>query len=557
MDKFNIPVVVYNLETKEYLLNSKFKELFKTNELTGDLRLEVEEVALFLCNNKNQMPRAKQVFVGDENYIVVSTPTGNEQEIVISFLTPNYFDNIFFIDKNDNATEEYYLKMLETIYGDFTIINKDGIVERVMPDFERVYNISSDEVIGKSIYDIEKQKIFNPCISALAFRTKEKATALQHTLGGEYVMCTSIPIFNADNEVHKVISYTKNINEYSNLENEYNSLKEIHAYYNDNLSKTDILDIENRQQINVIGVSKQLKDLKEMAGKVAKFDANVFITGESGVGKNVFAELIHAMSPRATETIVAINCGAIPENLMESELFGYEKGAFTGADSGGKAGLIEMANKGTLFLDEICELPLHMQVKLLKAIQEKKITRVGGVKEKKVDFRLIAATNKDAKAMIKDGTFREDLYYRLNVLSMHIPPLRERKEDIFPLIMHFADIYKQKYQVSHTFTNDAMSCLENYNWPGNIRELENLVERILLTAEGYVIEMEDLPYFLKSNQKPYTLPDSAKTLKQILAEVEEQVILEAYKKYGTTTRVAEELGVSQPTVSNKIRKYKK
>ena len=295
--------------------------------------------------------------------------------------------------------------------------------------------------------------------------------------------------------------------------------------------------------------------MTDIIERIAPVDATVLLTGESGVGKNCFADMIHSLSERRNAPFIVINCGAIPENLLESELFGYEKGAFTGASRNGKVGLIETADHGTLFLDEIADLPLQMQVKLLKVIQEKKITRLGGIQERNVDFRLIAATNKDIAGLVKSGGFRKDLFYRLNVISITIPPIRKRKADISHFVDYFTAKYSQKYKKCHIFSSEAIERMEKYAWPGNVRELENVVEGVILTADNYVITEDMLPpdiYYETAMEKYHA---EGKTLKQILEGVEKQSLLEAYEKYGTTTRVAEVLGISQASVSIKLNKY--
>lgn len=305
----------------------------------------------------------------------------------------------------------------------------------------------------------------------------------------------------------------------------------------------------------VIESNIQMKRITDLIKRIAPFDATVLLTGESGVGKNRFADMIHSLSERKDAPFVTINCGAIPENLLESELFGYEKGAFTGANQSGKIGLIETANHGTLFLDEIGDLPLPLQVKLLKVIQEKKITRVGGLQEKDIDFRLIAATNKDISGLVETGAFRKDLFYRLNVISIAIPPLRKRKEDISHFVHHFTEKYNEKYRTSHVFSDRAMGFMETYPWPGNVRELENIVERIILTADEDIITENMLPPNIYSETAMNKYKVGSKTLKEILQNVEEQILLETYEKYGTTTKVAEILGISQSSVSIKLNKY--
>lgn len=304
------------------------------------------------------------------------------------------------------------------------------------------------------------------------------------------------------------------------------------------------------------GSSPQIRRIERTIQKIAPFDATVLLTGESGVGKNRFAGMIHGFSERREAPLIVINCGAIPENLLESELFGYEKGAFTGANLRGKAGLIETAHRGTLFLDEIGDLPLSMQVKLLKVIQEKKITRVGGISEKDVDFRLIAATNKDLLSLVESGGFRKDLFYRLNVVSITIPPIRKRREDIPDLIHYFAARYNEKYGKDHSFSETAVERMKRYPWPGNVRELENVVEGAILIADHPVITEDMLPPDIRSETAAERYDTEGRTLKQILEGVEREIVLEAYERYGTTIKTAEALGISQASVSLKLNKYR-
>ncbi len=304
-------------------------------------------------------------------------------------------------------------------------------------------------------------------------------------------------------------------------------------------------------------MNKNMQKIEDTIKKIAPFDTTVLLMGESGVGKNRYAKMIHGLSQRREKPYVVIDCGAIPGNLLESELFGYEKGAFTGANANGKRGLIEMAHGGTLVLDEIGDLPLPLQVKLLKVIQEKKITRLGGMLEKAIDFRLIAATNKDLSLSVELGAFRKDLLYRINVISITIPPLRERREDVPSLINDFLEQFNLKYGIQRKFSPKAMEFMKNYSWPGNVRELQNIVERVLLTADGAVITEDTLPPEIYSKVALSKYEIGEKTLKEILEEVEKSVLLEAYERYGTTTRVAQVLGISQGSVSLKLNKYKK
>ncbi|MDP4161262.1 MAG: sigma 54-interacting transcriptional regulator, partial [Bacillota bacterium] len=297
------------------------------------------------------------------------------------------------------------------------------------------------------------------------------------------------------------------------------------------------------------------------------------ITGQSGTGKNVLAKEIHKLSKRKVGPFISINCAAIPEQLLESELFGYRRGAFTGAEKSGKVGLVELANNGTLFLDEIGEIPISIQAKLLQLIQEHTFIPVGGNEQQHVNIRIIAATNRDLPKFIEEGKFREDLYYRLNVIEIEIPALKERNDDIVPLLYYFLNIYDARYNLSHDFTQESLDILNNYDWPGNIRELEHLIERLVITVQDtYILPRhlpqkvfkDDVQQMIKEEALPMAEPEkqvlsSVSTIpspqKKSFKETEINMILQLYKKLKSSYKVAEELGVSQSKVTRVVRKY--
>ncbi len=308
----------------------------------------------------------------------------------------------------------------------------------------------------------------------------------------------------------------------------------------------------------IIAYSVEMGRVLHLAGKVAQVTSTVLILGESGVGKEVVARFIHNASLRRNAPFITINCGAIPQNLLESELFGYEAGAFTGAKRDGKPGMIEIASLGTLFLDEISDLPLDLQVKLLQVIQERRLTRVGGIQPIEVDIRIIAATNRDLAGMVEKGEFRADLFYRLNVVPIVIPPLRNRRDDVIPLIYHFLAKHNSAHGYNKTISREARESLTRYSWPGNVRELENLMERLIVTLEGEEISVEDLPAYVKGEADTGSLNVIVKgimPLREAVEEVERQIIKHAQEKHETTYDMAEALGVNQSTVVRKIKKY--
>jgi two-component system response regulator PilR (NtrC family) len=306
---------------------------------------------------------------------------------------------------------------------------------------------------------------------------------------------------------------------------------------------------------NIIGESPAMKELFSIISKASESNANVLISGESGTGKELVAKAIHGLSPRKARHFVAINCAAIPEGLLESELFGYMKGAFTGA-SANKQGLFELANDGTLFLDEIGEMSLSLQAKLLRVIEDGTFRRVGGVSDIKVDVRVISATNKDIKDLVEKGLFREDLYFRLNVLSVKIPPLRERRDDIPLLIDHFLKKFSEDKKI---FSPQAIELLKNYPWKGNVRELENIIERVLLLCDRGVINTEHLPEEIGSaatHVKGVTVPHGGINFEKLIEDMEKAYLLKALEQTnGVKTEAAKLLNLTFRSFRHKLKKY--
>jgi transcriptional regulator with PAS, ATPase and Fis domain len=351
---------------------------------------------------------------------------------------------------------------------------------------------------------------------------------------------------DAENNMSKIITTTHDITELINLQNQLESVQNTLSGLKAQEGFSDIV-ANSPSMYNVIQLTKRLSDV----------DSTVLITGESGVGKGVIAKLLHENGSRKDHPFVKVNCGAIPENLIESELFGYESGAFTGSRKDGKKGLFETANKGIIFLDEISELPLNLQVKLLQVIQEREVTRIGSVESIPIDVRIISATNKDLMSLVHEGKFREDLYYRLNVVPISIPPLRERPEDIIPMIRIFLNQNNIKMKEHKEIDSKTIAILMKYAWPGNVRELQNIIERLVITTKGTVIMPENLPSFIyetAAGEGGLAVP-VVRSLKDALAYSEREILLKAQEQYKTTRAMAKALGISQPTVVRKMQKY--
>ncbi len=320
----------------------------------------------------------------------------------------------------------------------------------------------------------------------------------------------------------------------------------------------------------VVAESPAMRTLLALAGHLAQVDATVLLTGETGAGKDVLAQYLHSHSPRSDRELVEINCAALPENLLEAELFGYERGAFTGALNTGRPGLVERADGGTLFLDEINSLPLALQGKLLRLLESRRSKRLGAVTEQTLDFRLLCATNQDLKALVDAGRFRADLYYRLSVVPLNLPPLRERREDIIPLALRFLEQFGQKYGRTKVFTQGVFDQLLAYDWPGNVRELRNVVERLVITSSAGTVEIYQAPDNLISSgsltpasggelplsgEWPVSMEDAEFSLSAYLEQCERAVLAQALRRFGSTYRAAKYLGVNQSTVARKKQKY--
>ncbi|MDR0357427.1 MAG: sigma 54-interacting transcriptional regulator [Clostridiales Family XIII bacterium] len=426
---------------------------------------------------------------------------------------------------------------------------------------EDLYKISRDEVIGTNIAQLEREGVFTPSVARLVIESGKQADVVHQNRDGKRILSTGTPIFDEEGRLSLIISTSRDITELINLQNELEFVQN---------TLSGLQDEGRFVADDFVAQSPEMREVLRLTGRLAEIDSTVLISGESGVGKGVIAELLHRNGPRKNGPFVKINCGAIPENLIESELFGYEGGAFTGSGRQGKAGLFETADKGSVFLDEISELPVKLQVKLLQAIQDRAISRVGGVEPIPIDVRIISATNRNLFSLVREGQFREDLYYRLNVVPIHVPPLRERIADIAPLIAHFLNMYNIRMNDHKEMTPDALALLTEYDWPGNVRELQNIVERLMITTNEATIHPDNLPLFILNR-----IRDAAKTredgppasfagnpsklsaggLKGALAETERSILLAARERYGSTRAVAKALGVAQPTVVRKMRKY--
>lgn len=371
------------------------------------------------------------------------------------------------------------------------VSDENGKALRVSSSWTPLWKDGGKDFFEKGAFQVEKEGVISPSATRLVSERKEQVQIVQETNTGRTLMVTGIPIKNKDGAIRRIISISEDITDISLLKQELNSEKvknkQLHAL------------LYNNEVPSLVFNSAAMDSVLSTVFKIANVDSTVLITGESGVGKEVIAHYIHEWSDRKDKPFIIVNCGSIPENLLESELFGYTRGAFTGALQDGKKGLFEAANGGTIFLDEIGEMPFSLQVKLLRVLQEQEITRVGGTHPIKINVRVIAATNRNLLEEVKKKQFREDLYYRLNVVPIHIPPLRDRKEDILPLILHFTEGFNRKFSKKKVFSQEAIKHFYSYSWPGNIRELRNIIERLIVMADADYLEPTHLLSFFSND----------------------------------------------------------
>lgn len=455
--------------------------------------------------------------------------------------------------KNECPLDYETLKMIvDNSYDEIYVTDPDGKVIYVNNACERYYGARAEDVIGRTHDEISAKKYWTPRISPIAMDKKTSITLEQKTCLGKTLLTTATPVYGDDGKIIMIIENARDITESKGISHELEvSRRKLEKY------KLEVEELRKKDMDNeFVYKSKSMTNLMTLASRVAGINSTVLIQGESGTGKSVIAKYIHKHSAQKDGPFVAVNCAALPAELMESELFGYSAGSFTGASNKGRIGLFELANEGTLFLDEIAEIPLHLQPKLLHALQEKVYYSVGGRKEKKVNCRILAATNKDLQDMVMKQKFRDDLYYRLNVFEIKIPPVRERTEDIVPLVHHLINRYNERYDLHRQISTRAMEVLLKYPWPGNVREMENTLERLVVMAPEDLIDVNHLPDSLRYQSVTEIFPFLSKgSLDEALEEVERKIITEAYEQCGSSYEVARKLKMSQSKASRLIRKY--
>jgi transcriptional regulator with PAS, ATPase and Fis domain len=464
-----------------------------------------------------------------------------QEEDVRELTTPDAIDKVL-------DTSLLLLKILRNYPESIYVTNQNGMTIFVNKTFKDITSVDCADVLGKTVFECEEAGYYNPSVHRLVYEEQGAVSILQTVKNGRKLLVRGIPLFGADGSVEMCMSNARPLDEVEWIYERYHGKRRTKRVAADT------------GEASFIAESSEMRTILEVVAQIRDTGSTVLILGESGVGKDMLAKYIHRTSARAKNPMICVNCGAIPEQLLESELFGYATGAFTGAAAGGKEGLVALADKGTLLLDEIDELPSMLQVKILHLIQEKQIRAIGAKELRNVDVRIIATSNRDLKELVKNGKFREDLYYRINVIPIEIPPLRLRKADLTAAVDAFVAKFQEKHGKPVVCDPSFLDAALSKPWPGNIRELENTIERLVLMNQNGVLTAEDI---LDGEKGEYAEPgdeglaaeDEINMLRAAMERLEKRAVLTAHAKYKSSYLVAKALGISQSSAYRKIRKY--
>ena len=434
----------------------------------------------------------------------------------------------------------------------------DGVVLKVNPAGEKLIGIRAQDVIGKNIAHLAEKDVIDQALTPHVLKARHPVTKLLYVLKTEkYIMSSGIPVFDEDGNIILVVVTEYDMTTLNSLQVQLEELRDVADKYKDELAHIKLMDFKKH---GIISESQEMKQVLNVSLKLARLGvSNILLLGESGTGKGLIAQFIHNYSKRVNNPFIQINCAALPESLLEAELFGFEKGAFTGAGIKGKIGLLELAQNGTILLDEIGELPLAVQAKLLKCLDEHEIMHLGGLKPIKINCTIIAATNRDLKSRVKVQEFREDLYHRLNAFNIQMPPLRHRPEDIVELASYYLNKYNQEFGMTKRLSLNAINRLQQYSFPGNVRELKNILKHAVVMSENNLLD-ELIPEMvsIEEGQRPEVSPLGAGQvpgLTEQLNSYEKSILEHAISQYKTTRKMAEFLKTSQSRIARMLKKH--
>jgi len=448
---------------------------------------------------------------------------------------------------------------LEAVFSSATygswLCDGEGTIIRLNRAAEILNGVDAEDIVGKKAWTLVEMGWTDRSATGEVLKTKKRVSFIQHMKNTKRdLLVTATPVFDQDGNLFRVVVNEKDITGLNALRSQLEQSRQVTEKVKDELSERNLLELREQE---IIAESQAMKQVLRVALKLARMAASdILILGESGTGKGLIAKFIHKNSPRANKPFVQINCAALPETLLEAELFGYKKGAFTGAADRGKIGLIELAQNGTLFLDEIGDIPLSIQAKLLNYLEDHLVRRLGALQSKSINCAIIAATNRDLDDLIKQGRFRQDLFFRLNTFTIKIPPLRERKDDIFKLSNFFLKKFNSQYGMKRRFSNRLISLIQCYPFPGNVRELSSIIKQAVVMSDNEVLDEFIFSSIGNSSLRPCDSYSSDENLSCKIENLEKKILEQAISQYKTTREMAAHLGINQSTVVRKMKKYK-
>ena len=478
---------------------------------------------------------------------------------VCNFLRLDEFESTAWKLESFDLVDRQFKTVFESSSDGIWICDKNGRVVLINKASEKLGGIKRESIIGTRVSDlVKKKKLYSNYVTDEVIETKRVVSQLQHVKNTKKtVLCTGIPVFDRNDKLSMVVINERDITQLEALKVQLEETRKEKDRYKNELTELSMLELKRQK---IVAESNQMRDILKTALKLARLEVtDILLLGESGTGKGLLAKFIHNNSQRKKKPFIQINCAALPENLLEAELFGDEKGAFPGPEEQGKPGLFELAHEGTLFLDEIGELPFSVQAKLLKYLDDHEVQRLGGIKAKPIDCIIIAATNQDIEKFVRQKKFRKDLFYRLNILTIKIPPLRERPEDIFELANSFLRHYNSKYKQKKKLNPLALSLLQSYSFAGNVRELKNIIKKAVVMSEGDVIDTVILSSIgkevLEDRWEVRGADKKINNLADMLAALEKEMLKNAMRHCKSTREMAQFLNISQPTVVRKLKKH--
>jgi PAS domain S-box-containing protein len=466
------------------------------------------------------------------------------------------------ISQDELESSSYLNQQLKTIikasHDGIWVCDGQGKVIDINEASEKLNGIQAKHIIGKNVADLVNGGLFDRSVTLEVIETKRQVSVIQKIKRtGKLLLATGTPAFDDEGNIFLVVVNERDMTQLNAIQKQLEQSRMVTEKYKNKLAELSLLELKDQE---IVAEDKKMRQVLYLALKLAHLSASdILILGESGTGKGLLAKFIHKNSNRNKKPFVQINCATLPENLLEAELFGYEKGAFTGARKEGKAGLFELAHEGTLFLDEIGDLPHSLQAKLLKYLDDHEAMRLGGLKSKKIDCTIIAATNRDLEGLVQQKRFRRDLFFRLNTFTIRIPPLRERTDDIFELVSFYMQKYGKAYRLNRRISSDALKVLQAYPFPGNVRELKNILKKAVVMSENESVD-EMINQSLSADAGHCITPSihehQGTGMTDQIVNVEKEILQNAMTRCKSTREMARYLKISQPTVVRKLKKHR-